>query len=210
MPSPRALSFRTMLRWGLPVATFCAGLAVAQLPEWRVATPAHAATTLSPVDKLIIKDDIRERIALYALLADGDGAGGRKRDLRTLAYTLMTPDVVSIIYTARGDPPIELKGRERVAQSPPEVDPEHASKIAGRHYVVETLFDEVTPTTAKTRTTAVYHDATRNTGGVDCKKVDEKTCGGVPVRTVLWVYHMDWRKTPEGWQIFRNTLRDDN
>jgi len=170
---------------------------------------AKPAKLLSPLDRLIIQDEIRQRIALYGLYTDGDGPGGRLRDVRALAYTLMTPDVVSEIHPANA-PMFTLKGREIVAKTPPEVDTDRARRIAGRHYLLTTAFDRVTATEAITRTPAVYFDATKNPSGPGCKPVKEGDCGGTPVKTIMWVYEMHWRKTAEGWQIARNILRDDN
>jgi hypothetical protein len=207
MPSART---QKRLRWGVPLAAFCAGLLASQIAGVRLSTPAQAATGLSPLERLLIKDEIRDKITLYALYADGDGVGGKPRDLRTLADTLMTPDVVSEIHLADGSPPKFLKGRDVVAASPPENDPSLAKRIAGRHYMVSTVFDDVSPTTVHTRTASVYFDATKNYGGANCGKPGEGACQGVPVKTIMWVYHMTWTKTPQGWQISHNTLRDDN
>jgi hypothetical protein len=197
--------------WGGALIALCVGLVAGhQLSTGQSFTAAYAATSLTPVDKLLAEDEIRQQIALYGLYADGDGAGGNPRDLRKMADTLMTPDVVSEIYVARGGPPRILTGRDIVAKSPPENDPDRAKRIAGRHYLVATVFDDVSATTAETRTTAVYFDATKNQVGGDCAKAGEGACGGQPVKTVMWVYHMTWKHTPQGWQISRNVLRDDN
>jgi hypothetical protein len=198
----------SLYRWGAPSAAFAAGLMLGHLPAGSLAGAAPATTPVSPFERLVAEDDIRQKIALYGLYADGDGADGRPRDLKTLAYDLMTPDVVSEIHTAQGGPPKVLAGRDVVAKSPPENDPELAHRVAGRHYLFSTVFDDVSATTAHTRTASVYFDATKNTGGVDCAKTND--CAGKPVKTIMWVYQMTWRKTPEGWQIARNVLRDDN
>jgi hypothetical protein len=202
----------TKSRWGLPLIALAAGWLGSQLPAIAFSGEARAATpvALAPLSRLVIEADIRRQIALYGMYVDGDGAGGRKRDLRTLADTLMTPDVVSEIHPANGSTPLILNGRDVVASSPPEVDAERAKRIAGRHYLLTTVFDALTPSTAVTRTNAVYFDATKNLVGPKCKAVAEGDCGGTPVKTIMWVYEMTWRKTPQGWQIAKNILRDDN
>ena len=174
-----------------------------------VGEPA-AARALAPLERLLIQDEIQQKLVLYGLYADGDGPGGSPRNLRKLADTLMTADVVSEIYLVKGGPPLILKGREVVAATPAEVPPEIAKAIGGRHYLVGVVFDEVTPTTVKTRTPAVYFDATKNILGPDCRKAGKDACAQKPVKTVMWVYHMTWTKTSHGWQISRNILRDDN
>ena len=204
---------KVLSRCGLPLVALGAGWLGGQAPWLELARPARAATplaSLAPLDRLLIEDDIRQRIALYGLYVDGDGTGGRPRNLRLLADTLMTPDVVSEVYSATGAPPMVLSGREIVAQSRPGPDPEAAKRIAGRHYLVNTVFDSVTATTAATRTTAVYFDATKNLVGSKCASAGDGACGGMPVKTYMWVYEISWRKTPDGWQIARNILRNDN
>lgn len=188
-------------------AVFCGSLAVS---AQSTAVGSAAQATQTPLERLLIEDEIRQKITLYGLYADGDGAGGKPRDLRTLADTLLTPDVISEIHRATGGAPTILKGREVVANSRPEIDSDRARMIAGRHYVLNTVFDEITATHAVTRTPAVYFDATRNVVGADCAAAGYDGCGGRPIRTVMWVYEMHWRKTPDGWQIERNVLRDDN
>lgn len=186
------------LKWGAPLALLCAGCA------------APVVKGMPPLERLLIQDEIRQKLVLYGLYADGDGPGGSPRDLRKLADTLMTPDVVSEIYLVKGGPPLILEGREIVANTPPEVATERAKAIGGRHYLIGAVFDEVTPTTVRTRTPAVYFDATKNLIGTDCRKLGEDSCAQKPVKTVMWVYHMTWRRTQQGWQISKNVLRDDN
>ncbi len=204
------MPINSLSRWSLPFIAVAAGWLGGRLPAFNTPAEARAEASVTPLARLIIEDDIRRQIALYGMYVDGDGSGGRSRDVRTLAYTLMTPDVVSEIHPANGEPPFTLNGREIVAKAPTEVDPERAKRIAGRHYLLNTVFDSVTPTTAATRTTAVYFDATKNLVGAKCRPKTEGDCGGTPVRTVMWVYEMQWRRAPDGWQISKNILRDDN
>lgn len=196
-------------RWVLPTVALIAG--VTGTAAWMSGSAADARITakMTPLERLLIQDDIRQRIGLYGLYTDGDGPGGRPRDLHALAYTLMTPDVVSEIHPANA-PSFLLTGREVVAKTPREIDPDRAHRIAGRHYLLSTVFDRVTPTEVITRTPAVYFDATKNPVGPTCKPAKDGDCGGTPVKTIMWIYEMHWRKTAEGWQIARNILRDDN
>jgi hypothetical protein len=190
---------------GIVLAAFCSGLLASHL-----AAPARAAAGFSPVEKLLAEDEIRQKVALYGLYADGSGPGGEPRDLKAMAETLMTPDVVSEIHRAAGGPPKIMTGRDFISKTPAENDPDKARRIAGRHYLVATVFDDVSASVAHTRTTAVYFDATKTALGPPCAVPGENACGGAPVRTIMWVYQMTWTKTPDGWQISRNVLRDDN
>lgn len=197
--------------WALPLAILGAGLGFGGFASslWGTAS-AQSGKSLTPLERLLIQDEIRQNIVLYGLLADGDGPGGRPRDLRRLADTMMTPDVVSEVHLPTGGKPMIFTGRELVANTPPEVPPELAATVGGRHYLIDTVFDEVTPTRVRTRTPAVYFDATKNVNGPKCRTMGEGACGQKPLKTVMWVYEMTWVKTPDGWQIARNILRDDN
>ena len=197
-------------RWVLPVIALGTGLVVVGAPGLSAPAIARSVKALPPLERLLIQDDIRQRLVLYGLYADGDGPGGRPRNLRRLADTLMTADVVSEIHLVTGGAPLIFTGRELVANTPPEVDPEIAATIGGRHYLFSPVFDEVTPTRVVTRTPAVYFDATKNLYGSKCRMMGKDACGQKPVKTVMWIYEMTWVKTPDGWQISRNILRDDN
>ncbi|WP_439486876.1 hypothetical protein [Blastomonas fulva] len=201
---------RKTAKWIIPATALLGGMLLGQSGWLEPAANAQTAESLTPLERLLIQDDIRQKIVLYGLYADGDGPGGRPRDLRTLAYTMMTPDVVSEIHLVTGGKPLIFTGRELVANTPPEIDPELAATVGGRHYLIDTVFDEVTPTRVRTRTPAVYFDATKNLHGAKCRTMGPDACGQKPVKTVMWVYEQTWVKTPDGWQIKRNILRDDN
>ena len=196
--------------WGWCATAVLIGWIGGSFSTAHFSTPAQAVPELAPLTRLLIEDNIRQQIALYGMYADGDGAGGNSRNYHQLAQTLLTPDVVSEIYPANGNRPLIFKGRDIIANAPTDIDPERTTRIAGRHYLVNTVFDTVTPTTADTRTTGVYFDATRNTIGGNCHAKVEGECGGTPIKIKMWVYQMHWRKTTQGWQISRNVLRDDN
>ena len=204
------IQIKNVQRLNMTVVAVAAGWLGGHLTSVGLASTAQAAAPLASLTRLVIEDDIRQRVALYGMYVDGDGMDGRRRDLRALADTLMTPDVVSEVHPANGSTTIVLTGRDVVAKSRPELDPEHANRITGRHYLINTVFDSVTATAALIRTTAVYFDATKNLVGDTCAVAGPNACGGIPVKTYMWVYEMQWRKMPEGWQIYKNILRNDN
>jgi hypothetical protein len=195
--------------WMALLAAAGAGMAVGQVFDLPGAI-ARPAPGLTPLERLMIQDEIRQKLVLYALYADGDGPGGRPRNLRALADTLMTPDVVSEVHLVTGGEPAIFTGREIVARTPPEIPPELAATVGGRHYLFSPVFDEVTPSRVVTRTPAIYFDATKKLHGAECRTMGPDACGQKPLKTVMWIYEMSWRKTPQGWQIARNILRDDN
>lgn len=175
-----------------------------------VAVPAaaSAAPKLSAIDKLVAEDEIRNNLALYALLADGDGI--KDKDTRTLADKLMAPDVVTEIYYTHSAAPVRILGRDAVAGPQVTPAPPGPSSSVGRHYLVETYFEDITTTTAKTVTTAVHFDLSPNAIGKECKLAGAGACGGVPSRVIMWIYHMNWVKNAVGWQISYNGLRMDD
>ena len=155
------------------------------------------AEGMSPIDRLIARDEIRQQIALFALLADGDGV--RPKDTRALADRIMAPDVVVEIFRPGDLLPITMLGRAAVA-GPPLVAPPAEPTVA-RHYMVETYFEELTSGTARTITTAVHFRLTRASDGID---------GGLPTKITMVTYHMTWRKAAEGWLVTYNGLHADN
>lgn len=173
-----------------------------------VPVAASAAPKLSAIDKLVAEDEIRNDLALYALLADGDGIKGK--DTRTLADKLMAPDVVTEIYYPHSTAPVRILGREAVAGPQVTPAPPGPSTSISRHFLVETYFEDMTATTAKTVTTAVHFDLSPNTIGKECKLAGAGACGGVPSRVIMWIYHMTWVKNAAGWQVTYNGLRMDN
>lgn len=192
-----------------PVSTVAAAFAfgAAMLASSAAVAQAKAPAALSPVEKLVAEDDIRQKLALYGLLADGDGVAGP--DIRALAHQVMTPDVWTDLYYPDGSLQVHTVGRDQaISTSTPDL--KRLGPIANRHYMVSTYFDEVTPTTAKTRTTTIWLFVTRDLLGADCAKGGPDACGGRVVSAMTTVYHNDWVKTAEGWRMSRNVIRRDD
>ena len=173
-------------------------------------TATAGEAKLSPIDRLIAEDEIRQDLALYVLLADGDGIKGK--DTRTLADTMMAPDVVTEIYYPLARAPVRTIGREAVAGPAPvpAVVPAAIDPTVKRHYLVDTYFEDLTANTARTITTAVHFNLTRNLVGKDCGAQGPGACGGLPARIIMWTYHMNWVKNAAGWQVSYNGLHMDN
>lgn len=194
------------------VRRLVAGAIALVAPMWTgtaAAATDGSAGKLSPIDRLIAKEDIRQQIALYALLADGDGV--KPKDPRTLADKMMTADVVTEIYRPGEPTPIRMIGRDAVAGPPrdPAAPPVVAPSVS-RHYLVETYFEDLTATTAKTITTAVHFEVERSQPGKKCTLFGKDACPVKAQRTTMWTYQMKWVKTSEGWQMAYNGLYFDN
>jgi hypothetical protein len=170
-----------------------------------LAEPTHAASAMSPVDRLIAEDAIRQQIVLYSLLADGDGE--QPKNTRALADAILAPGFESEVFLPDGTQKGAPVGREEIRAHVAPADPSNAT--AGRHFLVSTYFDEVTPATAKTRTTAVQFVITKSVKGADCQKPGAEGCGGQIVRSMTFVYHDTWAKTPKGWMKTHSILRGD-
>jgi hypothetical protein len=172
-----------------------------------VAGGGALAAPLSPLDELLIENQINQKLALYTLLADGDGI--RKMDARAMADQIFTPDAVFENYSQDGKLGISRNGREVIYRMATEHAMPANAPIADRHYNVSTYFDVVTPTMAKTRTIAIVLNATKNMIGPDCAKSGEDACGGKLVHAYTFTYHDTWVKTADGWQKSHSVLRSD-
>jgi hypothetical protein len=130
------------------------------------------------------------------------------KNIRGLVDQIMTPDVWTDLYYPDGSLQVHTVGREAIVTSTP--IPKSMGPIANRHYLIATYFDELTPTTAKTRTTMMWMQVTRNLLGADCAKGGPDACGGRVVSAMTTVYHNDWVKTADGWRMSRNVIRRDD
>ena len=216
----RFIEIQLSSRWIMAGLALAVGLIVGRESMTGLARPAQAAGMMAPIERLIAEDEIRQQVALYGLLADGDGLD--RKNVRALADKIMTPDTINEIYPVTG-PIAEMRGRDAVggpvrrppapaaatAVPVPPAPPTSPATTAGRHFLVSTYFDEITPTEARTRTTAIHFDMTKNMIGPECRKSGEDACGGRVVKGSMWVYHTIWIKTAEGWQMSANRLRND-
>lgn len=180
------------------------GLAILAVNE---AKP-QAGAQMSALDILVAKDQIREQLGQYTLLLDGDGL---TRDPNKWAEKLFTEDATfqsigpdgQLLHGAKG-----LVGRAEIARTfgggpprarngaRPPADPARPQMVF-RHYPVDVVFDELTPTSAKTRTTTMIMTGPRN----------YVTPNPPTVNPALVVYHDTWQKTADGWKKSNSVLR---
>ena len=167
---------------------------------------SYATAQFTEMDRLVAQDQIRQKLALYGILADGDGVN--PKNIRALVDEVMTADVSTDLYFPGGALQAHSNGREEIVATTPL--PKTASPLANRHYLIATYFDAVGPTSAKTRTTMMWMQVTKNMLGADCAKGGADACGGRVVSAMTTVYHNDWVKTSEGWRMSRNVIRRDD
>ena len=141
-------------------------------------------------DRLAILD----RIGRYSYAWDG-------RDAEAYA-ALFTPDGVFEVYAGGGEPVIRNEGREAIRAWARAIhagdDPGLRRRAEGeqsRHHQSGTVFDELGPDAARTRTMLL---STAQAPG-----------DAVPRPSTTGVYRDEWRRTPEGWRLARRTLRMD-
>jgi hypothetical protein len=158
-----------------------------------------AAGGMSPVDELKAREDIRQQLVLYGILAQGDG--NRPRDANLLVDTIMAPDVTSQQFFYDGTPAFPPRhGRENHKSSTMN-SPDPA--VGEQHFTVTVYFDEVTATTAKTRSQHMIVAVMHNVPGGDCNNA----CTGRVKRVSLQNYFDTWEKTPQGWLKKKTVIR---
>ncbi len=130
---------------------------------------------------------ILETIGRYSYAYDG-------RDADAYA-ALFTEDAVFEVYAGRDHPLVHKEGRDTIREWARGLHEEMPADSQGRHHQTGTVFDELRPDFARTRTMLL---GTRLEPGAASPRV-----GGTGV------YSDEWRKTPEGWRFAKRTIRMD-
>lgn len=165
------------------------------------------SSLISSEEKLSAQEGIRESLALYTLLLDGDGVHS---DGKAWVERIFTNDGIYQSFYPDGTLAVRLEGRDAIYQrygSDPPRDGRMLRRSADtlsvvKHYMIDTVFDEITATGARTRTAALLLTSTVNTSGRACTQ-----CGSVPTKMILVVYHDTWKKTDLGWQKQLSSIR---
>jgi hypothetical protein len=182
-----------------------AAAVVAGLVAVAVTQRTHAAPALSPVETMVIENEIDQKIALYELLADGDAES--PADIHALADSTLAPNVITDVYMADGKRVSHTTTAAEVIAATPTKPADRP--VGGRHFLLASYFDSVSPTVAKVRTSSLYMDVTKNPGP-GCEKLGPDGCGGKVTHAVTFVYHDTWTKTDKGWRKTESILRRDN
>jgi hypothetical protein len=173
-------------------------------------SPAYAQTKvtggLSPIDVLVIKDQIRETWAQYTLMHDGDGVEDRTSQWAARTFT---PDGVFKVYANDGLKLREYHGVKEIGEFA-------VSSYApwkqrhGKHLPIIIAYDEVTPTSAKTRTVLTDISIVRSTVKGMPDTAPGSTAPGVPSRAGSGVYHDTWKKQGDLWLKSESILYSAN
>jgi hypothetical protein len=196
-------AFRNRLRtWPIAVALVTLLSAGVATVAW---SSSLATTQMSVLDQLQAKEEIKEQLVLYGFLAEGDGV--HPRDTDALMDQLMSPDIVSEQYFPDGTaafPTRRGRGDGKKYTQPPR----DLTKIGEQHYTLGVYFDELTPTTARTRSQQMYITVWKTLPDqpADCKT----ECGGQIKHVQLNNYFDTWAKTPQGWVKTRSVIHSIN
>jgi ketosteroid isomerase-like protein len=130
---------------------------------------------------------ILECIARYSYAYDG-------KDADAFANHFTEDGVWELFDTGATSPAARIETRPAIREWVSALH-ERLGAIVTRHFQSGTLFDELTPTTARTRTMLLV----THQHGMD----------RTPRPTRSGVYHDEWRKTPDGWRLAHRVLRHD-
>jgi ketosteroid isomerase-like protein len=140
--------------------------------------------TMSVEEKLAI----HEMIARYSYTYDSKDADG-------FAQLFIEDGVFEIFVAGKSNPLIRLQSRKEIREWAAQRLHERHGRLTSRHYQSGTLFDELSPDSARTRTMVL----------VTHQGVTE----AAPRPTESGVYHDRWRKTPEGWRLVHRAAHVD-
>jgi len=152
------------------------------------------------IESAIARESIREALSYYSMLLDGDGI---VRDARAWADKLFTPDAVFVVNYPDGTEQLRLEGREAIFNT---FGRPGSPAVAARHFMVNTIFDDVSSTTAKTRTSAFIQVSKRDQDGA---KTEGRLNGGQSVLSAIIVYHDTWVLDGGEWRKKLSILRRD-
>jgi len=152
------------------------------------------------IESALARESIREALTHYSMLLDGDGAG---RDPITWANKLFTPDATFVLHYPDGSEQYRIEGRDAIGKT---FGRPGSPKMATRHFMVNTVFDELTPTSARTRTSALIQVSMRDQ---ECGKKEGALNGGQPVLSAIIVYHDSWVLEGGEWKKRLSILRRD-
>lgn len=160
----------------------------------RIVNPKNVPE-LTGLDALIVRDQIREGNAQFALLLDADNAGGP--DVRVWSERLFLPNATfqSETYDLRllYGPGSGLQGRSAIAAKfENSTDP----ALVGNWYLANIAFDLLAKDEVRTRTTAFYVTGPNGT-----------KASVSALAPIVAVIHTAWQRTPQGWMIASITIR---
>ena len=186
----------------ISVGTASAFLAAAVAARLFCPGSFSAAPKWGTVDMLVAREAIRDKIALYSLLHDGDGAA---RDGRRWADAIWTTDASLQVIDQGGqrlfgNGEIGMVGRETILKAfgggvPSGVD------FALRHVLTNVAFDSLTPDSSETRLVEF------NIRGVKSQQAAQGTPVAPQGSVDVYIMHDTWRREGDGeWRKSRSVV----
>jgi hypothetical protein len=191
--------------WGNSILKSAVPVAIAALVLWTGAVPAQTVVTgetkvaagMAPLDVLVAKDAILERWAQYTLLLDGDGIADRAA---VWAEDSFTPDFKLKLYDVDSKLVFQANSQDEMRKGP-----QAALLASSRHVPITIRYDEITPTTANTRTVVLFVDVAKASVQGKADGVPGLDIPGVP-QAAMAVYHDTWRKVDGKWLKSSTTI----
>lgn len=138
---------------------------------------------MTAADRLTILEQVRR----YSYAWDG-------RDSKGYAALFDEDAEFATFNRSSAEPTLRLVGRDAILEWAREVHGSHAVDVQRRHHMSSTVFDELTPDRARTRSMLL---AIRIAPGEQ------------PFLSATAVYHDEWRREPEGWLLERRHAHFD-
>lgn len=178
------------------------------VPPTLAAQQTRIAPGMSAIDVLLIKDAIRENWANYSLLLDGDGTSLHIGEWAELTFT---EDMKWVWYDVNGETTGQTDLKFFTDQKPTTVPtPENPHpwmtrmpapgniQRSAKHLPISIKFDEITPTTAKTRSMVMMFDVPVATEPNKPDTAPGLSTPSVP-QAAIAIYHDEWRLEDGYW-----------
>jgi len=164
------------------------------------------AAGMSMADVLIAEQAIEDQWANYTLLLDGDGLALRTAQWPDLSFT---DDFKWSFYDQNGKLQSQIDMKQARDIGVKEAPPAGVVQRPWKHLPIITKFDEVTPSTAKTRTVVVFFLVAKATAPNIPDGVAGLSTPAVP-QAGMAVYHDSWRKEQGFWKKSSSALYATN
>lgn len=165
-------------------------IAATVYPPTLEAQQTQVAEGMSPIDVLVVERAITENWANYTLLDDGDGVTMRQELWAPFTFT---KDYKWLWYDSKGETLGEVGYENFVREPEPGV-----FQRPWKHLPITIKFDEITPTTAKTRTVVLFMAVPKATQPNTPDGAEGLSTAAVP-QAGMAVYHETWRKESDVW-----------
>lgn len=171
------------------------GLAATSIPEARAQAaegplPANAKP-LQGIDRLEAEEYVRDRIASYALLYDGDGL---KEDRAAWAATTYWPDAHFILYDQSGVKVLDVGGAAAIFQLFGRSGP-RPSTSSQRHGLFNVYFEELTQNQVRTKTVEYLVNGVKG----------PPAPGEQQVALPHYIFHDTWARSSADPRVWRKT-----